>query len=213
MERAKRRRHGLPNYRLVRYADDWCLVIKGTKDDAEALRADIAGVLSTMGLRLSQEKTLITHIDDGLDFLGWRIQRHRKRGTSRSYVYTYPAKKSLRAVMAKVKTLCRQSEVNQPLDDLLRRLNPAVARLVRLLPARVVVGDLLLLEPLHVANGLALDTPKTPPVDLEGTAPPLLRRRLVASQRGPGIVRPGKGRHHPLPLPRFGHPLALAGHR
>ena len=30
-ERARRRRHGLPNYRLVRYADDWCLVINGTK--------------------------------------------------------------------------------------------------------------------------------------------------------------------------------------
>jgi RNA-directed DNA polymerase len=126
VERAKRRRHGLPNYRLVRYADDWCLVIKGTKDDAEALKEDIAGVLFTMGLRLSVGKTLITHIDDGLDFLGWRIQRHVKRGTSRSYVYTYPAKKSLRAVMAKVKALCRQVGVNQSLDELLRRLNPAL---------------------------------------------------------------------------------------
>src|SRR5436190_7900133 len=29
-ERAKRRRHGLPNYRLVRYADDWCLMVHGT---------------------------------------------------------------------------------------------------------------------------------------------------------------------------------------
>jgi RNA-directed DNA polymerase len=125
-ERAKRRRRGLPNYRLVRYADDWCLVINGTKADAEALREDIAEVLSTMGLRLSQEKTLITHIDEGLDFLGWHIQRHRKRGTSGHYVYTYPAKKSLRAVMAKVKTLSRQVGVNQPLDDLLRRLNPAM---------------------------------------------------------------------------------------
>jgi RNA-directed DNA polymerase len=38
-----------------------------------------------MGLRLSQEKTLITHIDEGLDFLGWHIQRHRKRGTSKHY--------------------------------------------------------------------------------------------------------------------------------
>jgi RNA-directed DNA polymerase len=124
--RAKRRRHGLPNYRLVRYADDWCLVINGTKAHAEALREEIAGVLVAMGLRLSQDKTLITHIDEGLDFLGWHIQRHRKRGTSRYYVYTYPAKKSLRAVMAKVKTLCRQVGVNQPLDDLLRRLNQAV---------------------------------------------------------------------------------------
>ncbi|MEW2087152.1 hypothetical protein AB0884_36485, partial [Streptomyces sp. NPDC005283] len=48
---------GLPNYRLVRYADDWCLMIHGTKADAETLREQIAGVLSTMGLRLSQEKT------------------------------------------------------------------------------------------------------------------------------------------------------------
>jgi RNA-directed DNA polymerase len=54
-------------------------MVHGTKEDAEVLREEIAGVLSTMGLRLSQEKTLITHIDEGLDFLGWRIQRHRKR--------------------------------------------------------------------------------------------------------------------------------------
>ena len=125
-QRARRRRHGLPNFRLVRYADDWCLVINGTKADAEALRDEIAAVLSTMGLRLSQDKTLITHIDEGLDFLGWRIQRHRKRGTSRHYVYTYPSRKALRAVMSKVKTLCRQVGVNQSLDDLLRRLNPAM---------------------------------------------------------------------------------------
>ena len=126
VQRAKRRRHGLPNYRLVRYADDWCLLIKGTRADAVVLREEIAGVLSTMGLRLSPDKTLITHIDEGLDFLGWRIQRHRKRGTSRHYVYTYPAKKSLRAVMAKVKTLCRQVGVHQALDDLLRRLNQTI---------------------------------------------------------------------------------------
>jgi RNA-directed DNA polymerase len=124
--RAKRRRLGLPNYRLVRYADDWCLIINGTQAHAEALREEIAGVLSTMGLRLSPDKTLITHIDESLDFLGWRIQRHRKRGTSRTYVYTYPAKKSLRAVMATVKMLGRQVAVSQPLDDLLRRLNQAV---------------------------------------------------------------------------------------
>ncbi len=126
VERAKRRRHGLPNYRLVRYADDWCLVIKGTQADALALREEISALLLMMGLRLSEEKTLITHIDEGLDFLGWRLQRHRKRGTNRTYVYTYPARKSLRAITAKVKTISRQVGVNQPLDDLLRRLNPAV---------------------------------------------------------------------------------------
>jgi len=125
-ERAKRRRQGLPNYRITRYADDWCLMVHGTKADAEALREQIAGVLAPMGLRLSPDKTLITHIDEGLDFLGWRIQRHRKRGTDRHYVYTYPAKKAVLAVTAKVKTLCRQVGTNQPLDALLLRLNPAM---------------------------------------------------------------------------------------
>ena len=97
--------------------------MSGTKADAEALREEIAGVLSTMGLRLSPEKTLITHIDEGLDFLGWRIQRHRKRGTNRYYVYTYPARKAVMAVTGKVKTLCRRMDTNQPLDVLLLQLN------------------------------------------------------------------------------------------
>lgn len=126
-ERAKRLRHGLPNFRLIRYADDWCLMVKGARADAEALREDMTEVLSGMGLRLSTEKTLITHIDDGVDFLGWRIQRHRKKGThARYYVYSYPAKKALKAVLAKVKTICRQVGVNQRIDDLVRRLNPAL---------------------------------------------------------------------------------------
>jgi group II intron reverse transcriptase/maturase len=42
-ERAKRRRQGLPNCRLARYADDWCLLVPGTRDHAGALREEIAG--------------------------------------------------------------------------------------------------------------------------------------------------------------------------
>jgi RNA-directed DNA polymerase len=121
--RTARRRDGLPNYRLCRYADDWCLLVAGTEADARALREEIAGVLSQMGLRLSEEKTLITHIDKGLDFLGWHIQRHRKRGTNRQYVYTYPSRKALKAVMGKVKAICRRTATGLPLDDLLIQLN------------------------------------------------------------------------------------------
>ena len=123
--RPRRIRAGQPNIRLARYADDWCLMIRGARTDAEALREEIAGVLTTMGLRLSPEKTLITHIDEGLDFLGWRIQRHRKRGTSEQYVYTYPARKAVKSVMAKVKAICRQ-DVNLPLEVLLHQLNPVL---------------------------------------------------------------------------------------
>lgn len=122
-ERAWRQRRGLPNFRLVRYADDWCLMVRGTQADAVRLRDQIVDVLAPMGLRLSQAKTAITHIDGGIDFLGWRIQRRRKRGSDRRFVYTYPAKKAVLAATRKVKTLCRQVEINQPLPDLLRRVN------------------------------------------------------------------------------------------
>ena len=121
-DRRKRRRHGLPNHRLVRYADDWCLVVSGTQEHAETLREEATEALSPMGLRLSPDKTLITHIDKGLDFLGWRIQRHRKRGATKHYVYTYPAKKALHAITAKVKTVCRQN-TNLTLEALLHQLN------------------------------------------------------------------------------------------
>ena len=121
--RAKRRSGGLPNFRLVRYADDWCLMVSGSRLDAEALRDEISDVLSTMGLRLSPEKTLITHIGKGLDFLGWRIQRHRKRGTNRHYVYTYPSRKAVRTATAKVKQQCRKTGPGLALDVLLFQLN------------------------------------------------------------------------------------------
>lgn len=122
-QRFIRRRQGKANYRLVRYADDFLVMVSGTRDHAASMRAEVAEVLAPMGLRLSVEKTKITHIDEGLDFLGWRIQRHRKRGTTKHYVYTYPSKKALRSVMVKVKTLCRKS-VNLPLPFLLHKLNP-----------------------------------------------------------------------------------------
>jgi RNA-directed DNA polymerase len=121
-QRWTRRQKGLPNYRLIRYADDFVILVSGTRAHTEALLPEVAGVLSTVGLRLSEEKTLITHIDEGFDFLGWRIQRHRKRGTTRWYVYNYPAKRAIRSVKAKTKAICRMN-VSLPLAVLLHRLN------------------------------------------------------------------------------------------
>jgi len=123
--RKKRRQGGLPNYRLVRYADDFVVFVHGTKVDAEALRCETAAVLALAGLRLSETKTTIAHIDEGFEFLGFRIQRHTKRGTAKRFVYTYPSKTSLAKVMARVKTLSRQGR-NEPLSELLRRLNPVL---------------------------------------------------------------------------------------
>ncbi len=122
-ERRRRRRRGLPNYRLVRYADDFLVLVSGSRDHAEELRRNVAEALKPMGLRLSVEKTRITHIDEGFDFLGWRIQRHRKRGADRQYIYIYPARKSVRSATAKVKELTGRQNVGLPLTSLLHRLN------------------------------------------------------------------------------------------
>src|SRR4029077_16166416 len=108
-QRWTRRQKGLPNYRLFRYADDFVILVAGTRSQTGALLPEVATLLSTVGLRLSVDKTLITHIDEGLDFLGWRIQRHQKRGTNRHYVSNYPAKKALRSIKPKCKTICRMN--------------------------------------------------------------------------------------------------------
>jgi RNA-directed DNA polymerase len=122
VDRARRRRHGLANYRLVRYADDFVVLVAGAEAHAEALRDEVAAVLAPMGLRLSARKTRVVHLDEGFDFLGFRIRRHRKRGSGRRYVYTYPAKNALGAVKRKVKAISRQG-TNKPLGDLLHQLN------------------------------------------------------------------------------------------
>jgi RNA-directed DNA polymerase len=124
-QRRTRKARGLARYRLVRYADDFVVMVAGTRADAEALKGEAAAVLAPMGLRLSEAKTRITHIDEGLDFLGYRVQRHQKRGTAKRYVYTYPSKNALQAIKAKVRTISRQNR-NQPLAVLLHRLNLAL---------------------------------------------------------------------------------------
>jgi RNA-directed DNA polymerase len=121
--REYRRRKGLANYRLVRYADDWLILLAGTRTDAERLRAEAAAVLLLMGLRLSEEKTKIVHIDEGFDFLGMHIHRHKKRGAAKRFVYTYPSRAALAAVKAKVRNATRGT-INQSLSDLLNWLNP-----------------------------------------------------------------------------------------
>ena len=67
---------GRPNVRFARYADDWCVFItRGSKRYAEQLRDRIGEFLSQhCGVELSMEKTRITHVRDGFDFLGFHLQ-------------------------------------------------------------------------------------------------------------------------------------------
>jgi RNA-directed DNA polymerase len=85
-----------------------------------------AAVIAPMGLRLSVAKTRVCHVDEGFDFLGWRIQRRDWRSQAgKKAVYTYPSKKALAPIIDKVRTLTRRAK-HRTLADLLRRLNPAL---------------------------------------------------------------------------------------
>jgi RNA-directed DNA polymerase len=121
-DRAERVRKEQGVWRLIRYADDFLILVRGERAHAEVLRDQAAAVLEPMGLRLSEAKTLITHIDGGFDFLGWRIQRHTRKGDTRRFVYNYPSKKSLTAITGKIKTICRQ-DTNLELAVVLHQLN------------------------------------------------------------------------------------------
>ena len=118
--------------RLVRYADDFVIMIHGSRGDAEALREEVAAVLAPMGLRLSATKTRVCHIDEGFDFLGWRIQRRvqRNQANNKKAIYTYPSKKALASIVGKVRRLTRRAK-HRTLSDLLRRLNPEPGGLVQ----------------------------------------------------------------------------------
>lgn len=120
--RTRRRRLGEANYRLIRYADDFVVVVSGERHHAEYLRQEVAAVLAPMGLRLSPDKTHVVHIDDGFDFLGFHIRRMRKRGTLKSYVYTAPSRKAIASIRDKVRAATYRSTLHNSLAGLLVRI-------------------------------------------------------------------------------------------
>jgi RNA-directed DNA polymerase len=120
--RSRRRVQCLPRWRIVRYADDFVVLVHGTQADAENLREDVAQVLAPMGLRLSAAKTQVVHMSDGFDFLGFHIRWKRKRGTSKWHVYTFIADRPIRSVKAKIRALTNRTSQQDP-GAVLTRLN------------------------------------------------------------------------------------------
>jgi RNA-directed DNA polymerase len=120
-QRVRRRAKGLPNWRACRYADDFVVLVDGTRADAQALREEIADVLAPLGLRLSEAKTQVAHMSEGISFLGFRIQWKRKRGTEKWYVYTFIDGRPIRSLKAKIRALTRRTS-QQDLGYVLARL-------------------------------------------------------------------------------------------
>lgn len=108
---------------MIRYADDYVVLVKGTRAQAEAIMAEVPAILHRVGLANSSAKTRLTHIDEGFSFLGFRVQR-RPRPGRRPCVYTFVSSEALASIKKKVKALTRRNTTNLSLAELIRRLNP-----------------------------------------------------------------------------------------
>lgn len=108
-KRTYRRSKAAPTWRIIRYADDFVILVHGSREHTEALREDVAEVLAPLGLRLSPAKTQVVHMGDGFDFLGFRIRWKRKRGSNKWYVYTFIADRPVRSLKAKIRALTHKT--------------------------------------------------------------------------------------------------------
>ena len=102
--RRRRRYAGLGNYKMVRYADDFVVVGNSPIAEVKATKQAIQQFLENkLHLTLSEEKTVITHVNDGFDFLGFHIQRKKTEG--KWAVHLRPTAKAKERVKQKLKAL------------------------------------------------------------------------------------------------------------
>lgn len=89
-----------------RYADDWVAIWNGRRERAEEIKAEIQTFLNdTLKLRLSEEKTLITHVDDGFDFLGYRIEGDKRWSDGKWCLFSRVPTKAIRRFREAVKEI------------------------------------------------------------------------------------------------------------
>ncbi len=99
-----------PKVHLVRYADDF--VITGTSREVleQEVRPVVERFLAERGLQLSPDKTCVTHIDEGFDFLGQHVRRYGGK------ILITPSRKNVHAFLTKVRGLIRANRTASQAD-------------------------------------------------------------------------------------------------
>ena len=104
---------------LIRYADDFII----TGRDKELLENEVKPIviefLKERGLTLSEEKTTITNIYDGFDFLGFNVRKFGKK------LYTSPSKDAQKRFRAKISDIVKGHKMCKQ-ESLIRMLNPVI---------------------------------------------------------------------------------------
>ena len=103
---------------LVRYADD-LVVLCQSLEAAHNAKSELAAWLAPRGLTFNEDKTTIVHLDDGFDFLGFHVQRHRGK------LLITPSKAALVRIRERIATELRSLR-GAPALVVIQRLNPIV---------------------------------------------------------------------------------------
>lgn len=103
----------------VRYADDF--VITGISKELleKEVQPIVEAFMAERGLALSEEKTLITHIDRGFDFLGQNVRKYNGK------MLIKPAKKNVKAFLKNIRDYLN-SHKTAPASAIIAKLNPMI---------------------------------------------------------------------------------------
>jgi RNA-directed DNA polymerase len=104
---------------LVRFADDFIITGHSQVFLLMVVKPLVEEFFQERGLELSQEKTIITHIQDGFDFLGQNVRKYGNK------LLIKPAEKSIRKLMLKVSQIVK-SHPQAKAANLIRLLNPII---------------------------------------------------------------------------------------
>jgi group II intron reverse transcriptase/maturase len=107
---------------LYRYADDAILVCR--KSAEHALQA-LEAIVSRMDLTINRDKTRITKVADGFDFLGFTFVKRRSPTSGKPTIYIFPSKTSQRNIRWRIKTFTKRRAPITPLE-FVQQVNQAV---------------------------------------------------------------------------------------
>ena len=104
---------------FVRYADDWVCTAETREILEQKVLPIIVQFLNERGLELSKEKTKITHIDEGFDFLGFNLRKYKGK------LLIKPAKKGIKTFLASIQKII-SSRKEAKVENLIQILNPKI---------------------------------------------------------------------------------------
>ncbi len=98
---------------LHRYADDGILVCR--KDATQALQA-FEGIALRMGLTINGDKTRITKLTEGFDFIGFEFVQRRSPNSGKLCIYIHPSKSSQHNIRRRIKSFTKRRAPIKPAE-------------------------------------------------------------------------------------------------